>query len=83
MSEVTKIPEITSEVEPVKRSKDPQQDPSKVHQPLRTRKTDEQLKVLRKFFTKCRYPTRQEKLELSRKTGLDLSKVSSYFYVFY
>ena len=79
MPEVTKIPEITSEVEPVKRSKDPQQDPNKMHQPLRTRKTDEQLKILREFFTKSRYPTRQEKLELSQKTGLDLSKVIIYY----
>ena len=79
MPETTKIHEITSEVELVKPTKDSQQEISKVNKPLRTRKTDKQLKVLREFFTKCRYPTRQEKLELSRKTGLDLSKVIIYY----
>ena len=78
MPEVTIIPE-TGDVEQVKPSKVSQQDPSKVQQPLRTRKTDGQLKVLREFFRKCRYPSRQEKLELSQKTGLNLSKVRSYF----
>ena len=42
----------------------------------RTRKTDDQLKVLQEHFKKSRYPSWPDKLELSKKTGLEESKAS-------